>query len=37
MHIAYLKHKNNEFKDWISWLAISGSGILGLADLLNRT
>lgn len=34
MHIIYLRHKNNEFKDWISWLAIAGSGVFGLANLL---
>lgn len=35
LHILFLKHKNNEFKDWISWSVIIGSGICGIIDLLN--
>lgn len=34
MHIFYLKHKNNEFKDWLSWLAIGGAGLFGFTDLI---
>jgi hypothetical protein len=34
LHIVFLKHKNNEFNDWISWTIIIGAGVCGLADLL---
>jgi|LakMenEpi03Aug12_release.lakeMendotaPanAssembly.Ray.scaffolds.fasta_scaffold15100_8 hypothetical protein len=34
LHILFLKHKNNEFKDWISWTILIGSGLSGLIDLL---
>jgi len=34
LHILLLKHKNNEFKDWISWSIIIGAGLCGLIDLL---
>lgn len=34
MHIVYLRHKNNEFNDWISWGAIIGNGAFGLVNLL---
>ena len=34
MHIFYLKHKKNEFKDWISWILIIGSGLFGIIGLL---
>ncbi len=34
LHLLFLKHKNNEFKDWISWSIITGSGICGLLDLV---
>lgn len=34
LHILFLKHKNNEFTDWISWTIISGAGLCGLLDLL---
>ena len=34
LHLLLLKHKNNEFKDWISWTIIIGVGLFGLADLL---
>ncbi|MEY4593729.1 MAG: hypothetical protein RIQ47_139 [Bacteroidota bacterium] len=33
LHVVYLKHKNNEFKDRISWSIIIGSGIRGLLEL----
>ncbi|MFD2556704.1 DUF6713 family protein [Sphingobacterium tabacisoli] len=36
MHIGYLKHKNNKFKDWLSWLAIGGAGIFACLDLVCR-
>lgn len=35
LHILFLKHKNNEFKDWISWSIIIGVGLCALIDLLN--
>ncbi len=34
LHLIFLKHKNNEFKDWISWTFILGAGIFGLFDIL---
>jgi hypothetical protein len=34
LHLLFLLHKKNEFKDWISWTIISGAGLFGLADLL---
>jgi len=33
LHILFLKHKNNEFKDWLSWTIIVGAGLCGLIDL----
>ena len=34
LHILFLKHKNNLFKDWISWSIIIGAGACGTLDLL---
>lgn len=34
LHILFLKHKKNEFKDGISWTLIAGAGICGLLDLV---
>lgn len=34
LHILFLKHKNNEFKDWMSWTIIIGAGLCGLIDLI---
>jgi hypothetical protein len=34
LHLLFLKHKDNEFKDWISWSMIAGAGACGLADVL---
>ena len=34
LHLLFLKHKKNEFKDWISWMLIIGAGLFGLADLM---
>ncbi len=34
MHIFYIKHKDNEFKDWISWLIIGGAGLFGFINLI---
>jgi hypothetical protein len=32
LHLLFLKHPKNEFKDWISWTIISGAGICGALD-----
>ncbi|MCI4649110.1 DUF6713 family protein [Phaeodactylibacter sp.] len=32
LHVLFLKHENNEFKDWVSWTIIIGAGICGLID-----
>jgi hypothetical protein len=29
LHILFLKHPKNEFRDWISWSIIIGAGVLG--------
>jgi hypothetical protein len=34
LHLLLLKNKNNEFKDWISWILIIGAGFFGLVDLI---
>jgi hypothetical protein len=34
LHILFLKHKNNAFKDWISWTIIAGAGLCGFMDLM---
>ena len=34
LHLLFLFHPNNEFKDWISWIIISGAAICALLDLL---
>lgn len=34
LHLLFLKHNNNEFNSWISWVLIVGAGLFGLADLL---
>jgi hypothetical protein len=34
LHMLFLRHKNNEFKDWISWFIIIGAAVCGLLDLL---
>ena len=34
LHLLLLRHKKNEFKDWISWTIISGVAICGLIDVL---
>ncbi len=34
LHLLFLMHKKNEFKDWISWIIISGAAFFGLLDLL---
>ncbi|MDU1906151.1 MAG: DUF6713 family protein [Dysgonomonas sp.] len=34
LHILFLKHKNNEFKDWVSWSIISAAGLCGVLSLI---
>jgi hypothetical protein len=34
LHLLFLLHKKNEFKDWISWSIILCAALSGLADLL---
>lgn len=34
LHLLFLLHKNNEFKDWISWSIITGAGLCGLFTLI---
>jgi hypothetical protein len=34
LHLLFLLHKKNEFKDWISWLFIVGAGLFGFLDLI---
>jgi uncharacterized membrane protein YhhN len=34
LHLLFLRHKNNEFKDWISWSIIIGAALFGLLDLI---
>ncbi|WP_158963520.1 DUF6713 family protein [Myroides fluvii] len=34
LHLLFLKHKYNEFKDWISWTLIIGAGVSGLLQLI---
>ncbi len=34
LHLIFLKHKKNEFKDWISWTIIIGAALCGLLDLI---
>ncbi|MGL4631238.1 MAG: DUF6713 family protein [Leadbetterella sp.] len=36
LHIIYLKHKKNEFKDWISWSLIIGTALFGVLDLMQK-
>lgn len=33
LHILFLKHAKNEFKDWISWTFIIGAAAFGAIDL----
>ncbi len=34
LHLLFLMHKKNEFKDWVSWTIISAAGVFGLLDLV---
>ncbi|MEM9051409.1 MAG: DUF6713 family protein [Bacteroidota bacterium] len=35
LHLLFLFHKKNEFKDWLSWGIIVGAAVAGGMDLLN--
>lgn len=34
LHLLFLRHPENQFRDLFSWSLISGAGIFGLLDLL---
>ncbi len=34
LHILFLRHQNNLFRDWISWGIIGGAGFFGLLDII---
>lgn len=34
LHIVFLRHQKNEFKDWISWSIIIAAAVFGLLDYL---
>ena len=34
LHLLFLLHKKNEFKDWISWTIITGAALCGLLDII---
>jgi heme/copper-type cytochrome/quinol oxidase subunit 4 len=34
LHLLFLLHKKNEFKDWISWVIIFGASLFGLLDIM---
>jgi len=34
LHLLYLRHPKNEFKDWISWTLIITPAVLGITDLV---
>lgn len=34
LHILFLKHPKNEFKDWLSWSLIIGAAVCGFLDLM---
>lgn len=36
LHLLFLMHKKNEFKDWISWLIITGAGLFGFLDIVMK-
>lgn len=35
LHVMYLKHQKNLFKDWVSWVLIVGVGLSGIFSLYN--
>jgi hypothetical protein len=34
LHLLYIRHPKNEFKDWISWTLIIAPAVLGFTDLV---
>ena len=36
LHLLFLMHKKNEFKDWVSWIIIVGAALFGLLDLMTN-
>ena len=34
LHLLFLMHPKNEFKDWVSWTIIGGAGVCGLIELV---
>jgi len=34
LHLLFLRHPKNEFKDTLSWAIIAGAAVCGLADIL---
>lgn len=34
LHLLFLKHPKNEFRDWISWLPIIGAALFGSLGLI---
>ena len=34
LHLLFLMHRKNEFKDWVSWTIITGAGLSGFLDLI---
>lgn len=34
LHLLFLFHEKNEFKDWLSWSIITGASLFGLFDLI---
>lgn len=34
LHLLFLMHNKNEFKDWISWTIITGAALFGFLDIL---
>ncbi|MBU3679737.1 MAG: hypothetical protein FGM32_09055 [Candidatus Kapabacteria bacterium] len=35
LHLLFLRHPKNEFKDWLSWSIIAGAALFGAADYLS--
>ncbi|HEU4495971.1 MAG TPA: DUF6713 family protein [Flavobacterium sp.] len=34
LHLLFLMHKKNEFRNWISWTIIAGAALSGFLDLI---
>ncbi len=35
LHLLFLRHPKNEFRDWLSWSIITGAALFGAADYFN--